>query len=101
VAIPRVGDLFRFAQSLESGKLIGKALLRQATSRQNKTDGGPDYGFGFGTADGWYGHGGGAPGMNGDLKIFPESGYVIVALANLDPPAAGKLADWFVNRMPK
>lgn len=39
--------------------------------------------------------------MNGDLKIFLESGYVIAVLANLDPPAAGKLADWFVNRMPK
>ena len=23
---------------------------------------------------GWVGHGGGAPGMNGDLKIYPKSG---------------------------
>ena len=35
-----------------------------------------------------FGHGGGAPGMNGELRIYPASGYVIVVLANLDPPAA-------------
>ena len=34
------------------------------------------------------GHGGGAPGMNGVLWIYPESGLVIVVLANMDPPAA-------------
>jgi hypothetical protein len=38
--------------------------------------------------------------MNGDLRIFPELGYVVVALSNLDPPAAQRLADYFVNRMP-
>ncbi len=96
-----VGDLLRFTQALESGKLISKAMLRQATSRQNKTGSGPEWGLGFGTGVGWYGHGGGAPGMNGALKIFPESGYVVAVLANLDPPAASALADWFINRMPK
>ena len=32
-----------------------------------------------------FGHAGGAQGQNGDLRIFPESGYVVVALSNLDP----------------
>ena len=47
-----------------------------------------------------YGHGGGAPGINGDLRIFPELGYVVISLGNLDPPAASRLADFFTARMP-
>ena len=29
--------------------------------------------------------------MNGDLRIYPELGYVVVSLSNLDPPAASVL----------
>jgi CubicO group peptidase (beta-lactamase class C family) len=94
-----VGDFFRFAQALEKGSLISKALLGEASKVQRQ-----QYGFGFGIegegATRSYGHGGGAPGMNGDLRIFPELGYVVVALSNLDPPAAQRLVDYFVLRMP-
>jgi hypothetical protein len=55
---------------------------------------------GAGTAMRPYGHGGGAPGMNGDLQIFPQSGYVIVVLSNLDPPAASRISNFIVNRLP-
>jgi D-alanyl-D-alanine carboxypeptidase len=48
----------------------------------------------------WFGHGGGAPGMNGDLRIYPESGYAIAVLANLDPPAAERIANYASNRLP-
>ena len=44
---------------------------------------------------------GGAPGMNGDLQIFPHSHYVIVVLSNLDPPAASRISDFIVNRLPQ
>ena len=47
-----------------------------------------------------FGHAGGAPGQNGDLRVFPDSGYVIVALSNLDPPAASRLADFIAARLP-
>ena len=47
-----------------------------------------------------FGHGGGAPGMNGDLTIFPLSGYVIAVLANIDPPAAGRVSNFISNRLP-
>jgi CubicO group peptidase (beta-lactamase class C family) len=94
-----VGDLLRFAQALEAGKLISKAMLTEATKPQSE-----DYGYGFGVegegALRSYGHGGGAPGMNGDLRVFPQLGYVVVALSNLDPPAATRVADYFVLRMP-
>ena len=94
-----VGDLFRFAQALESGKLLSKGMLAEATRAQRQ-----GYGFGFGVSGEGvlrsYGHGGGAPGMNGELRVFPELGYVLVALSNLDPPAASRLADFFTLRMP-
>jgi CubicO group peptidase (beta-lactamase class C family) len=94
-----VGDLLRFAQALESGKLISKTMLAEATKPQVE-----GYGYGFGI-DGEgelksYGHNGGAPGMNGDLRIFPQLGIVIVSLSNLDPPAASRLADYYALRMP-
>jgi len=47
-----------------------------------------------------FGHGGGAPGMNGDLEICPGPGYVIAVLANLDPPAASRVSDFVLNRLP-
>jgi D-alanyl-D-alanine carboxypeptidase len=93
------GDLLRFAQALESGKLISKASLAAATTPYKE-----GYGFGFGIqgegALRGYGHGGGAPGMNGELRIFPRLGTVVIALSNLDPPAATRLVDYFSLRMP-
>jgi len=38
--------------------------------------------------------------MNGDLKIYPGSGYVIAALSNLDPPAAGRISNYIAERPP-
>jgi hypothetical protein len=37
-----------------------------------------------------FGHGGGAPGMNGQLTIC-DNGYTIAVLANLDPMVAGRV----------
>ena len=48
-----------------------------------------------------FGHGGGAPGMNGELRICPSNGYVIAILSNLDPPAASRVADYINNRLPE
>ena len=64
-----VNDLLRFALALESGKIHNKKLLDEATTRQTEKSNGPPYGFGFGLSgegkNASYGHGGGAPGMNG------------------------------------
>jgi hypothetical protein len=38
--------------------------------------------------------------MNGDLRIYPESGYVVAVLANLDPPAAGRVSEYLDPRLP-
>jgi CubicO group peptidase (beta-lactamase class C family) len=94
-----VRDLMRFAQALSSGRLIAKATLAEATRPHRQ-----QYGYGFDMrGEGRlrsYGHGGGAPGMNGELRIFPELGYIVVSLSNLDPPAASQLVEFFTLRMP-
>ena len=94
-----VGDFFRFAEALQAGKLVSKASLTQMI-----TPGLAQYGFGMSiTGEGAtrsFGHAGGAQGQNGDLRVFPESGYVIVALSNLDPPAASRMVDFIAARLP-
>ena len=95
-----VGDLLRFGEALRSGALISDISLTEATSPQSDVP----YGYGLDMrGDGKlrsFGHGGGAPGMNGELRIFPELGYVVVVLSNLDPPAASRLLEFFELRMP-
>ncbi len=94
-----VGDLLRFTQALESGKLISQTLFAEATTPRQG-----DYGYGFEVkgegALRSYGHSGGFLGVNGDLRVFPRLGYVVISLGNLDPPAASRLADFFTARMP-
>jgi len=38
--------------------------------------------------------------MNGHLRIYPQSGYITVVLANMDPPAAQRIAVWLDARLP-
>jgi hypothetical protein len=38
--------------------------------------------------------------MNGDLRIYPRSGYAVAVLANLDPPAAQRISDYLGPRLP-
>ncbi|WP_129779627.1 serine hydrolase domain-containing protein [Peristeroidobacter soli] len=96
-----VGDLLRFAQALEAGRLLPKQLLAAATSPKNLGGG---FGYGFALqgegAMRFYGGVGGAPGMNGELRIYPELGYILVGLSNFDPPAAENMVEFFSARMP-
>jgi D-alanyl-D-alanine carboxypeptidase len=100
-----VEDFVRFANALTNHKLLNAQNTELLTTGKVDTPRGEKYAFGFmengaGTAMRHFGHGGGAPGMNGDLQIFPQSGYVIVVLSNLDPPAASRISDFIVNRLP-
>jgi hypothetical protein len=38
--------------------------------------------------------------MNGDLKIYPKSGYVVAVLATMDPPAAQRISEYLDLRLP-
>jgi CubicO group peptidase (beta-lactamase class C family) len=98
-----VEDLLRFANALNGHKLLNEHYTDLLTTGKVDAGGGKyAYGFSDHVADGvrWFGHGGGAPGMNGDLKIFPQSGYVIAVLANMDPPAAGRISEFITQRLP-
>ncbi|OYW24036.1 MAG: hypothetical protein B7Z43_01085, partial [Sphingomonas sp. 12-62-6] len=39
----------------------------------------------------WYGHNGGAPGVNVEATIFPDDDVEIEVLTNRDPPIATRL----------
>lgn len=88
-------DLLQFANALQDGTLVSKDSLTLATT-------GTGIGF-FASGEGplqRFGHAGGANGMNGDFRVYPALGIVVIALSNLDPPAAERLSDYFTRRMP-
>jgi D-alanyl-D-alanine carboxypeptidase len=100
-----VEDLLRFANAINSHTLLNEHYTELLTTGKVDGPGGAKYAYGFGdhVVNGVrsFGHGGGAPGMNGDLKIFPQSGYVIAVLANMDPPAASRISDFIGSRLPE
>jgi CubicO group peptidase (beta-lactamase class C family) len=106
-------DLMKFAEALMSNKLLKTETLAEATRPQFTTNiprsagipaGIPVYGFGFllgePNEERTYGHGGGAPGMNAILRVYPESGQSVIVLCNLDSPSASRIGDWLHARMP-
>jgi CubicO group peptidase (beta-lactamase class C family) len=101
-----VGDLLRFANALLSHKLLNADSTELLITGKVEGGGGGKYAYGFEDqrdkdGNGWVGHGGGAPGMNGDLRIYPKSGYVVAVLANLDPPAAQQISEFLDYRLPR
>jgi D-alanyl-D-alanine carboxypeptidase len=101
-----VGDLLAFANAIENHKLLDAEHTEMLTVGKADTPGGRKYAYGFFNQtlpDGvfCFGHGGGAPGMNGELAICPASGYTVVVLSNLDPPAATSMANFIENRLPE
>jgi D-alanyl-D-alanine carboxypeptidase len=99
-----VEDLLKFATALQTNKLLKPQYTEMLTTGKVETPNGGKYAYGFQEASvngtRCFGHGGGAPGMNGELKICPGPGYVVAVLANLDPPAATRVADFITNRLP-
>ena len=101
-----VGDVLAFVNALTSHNLLDAHYTELLTTGKVSTPiPGMKYAFGFEdqtAPDGvrLFGHGGGSPGMNGRLSTFPVSGYVVVVLANLDPPAADDIARFAGDRLP-
>jgi len=99
-----VEDLSRFATAIEQNKLLDAHYTELLTTGKPGTpDNSYAYGFGDAKINGMrcFGHGGGAPGMNGELSICPANGYVVAVLANLNPPAASRISDFITNRLPE
>jgi len=93
-------DLFNFARALQTGKLVSQESLEQLWTVQFDR-GGPDgYGYGFGIRNGAggkiVGHGGGFTGINANLDMFLDSGYISVVMTNYDgagSPVDSKIAE--------
>ena len=99
-----VGDLARFAAAIQQHRLLDPEHAALLVS--GKVPVGPAFQYAYGFVDRvvggrrFVGHGGGAPGMNGDLAFEPDGGYVVVVLSNLDPPAAQQVAAFILGRLP-
>jgi D-alanyl-D-alanine carboxypeptidase len=97
-----VGDLLRFADALRENKLLDAHYTNLLTTGSVVTPFGFDgYGFGVQTINGntCFGHNGSSRGVNGDLEMCLDSSYTVVALANVDPPAAEQVTQFIIGRL--
>ena len=83
-----VGNLHKFGLALVNEKLVSKESLDLLwTSHSN-----PAYGYGFSIKNGSsgkvVGHSGGFPGINSNLDIFLDSGYIVAVMSNYDQGAS-------------
>lgn len=80
-----VDDLHRFAMALASNRLLSKKSTDSALSAKPELHS-PNYGFGFGVrftpTDRIVGHEGGTTGINSNLDIYLQKGYVSVVMSN-------------------
>ncbi len=87
-----VGDLHRFARALMNGQLVSRESLNTLWTDHSGTG----YGYGFGVGEGplgrVVGHGGGFAGINAQLSMFVDAGYVVAVLSNYGQ-AASPLAE--------
>lgn len=88
-------DLYCFARALLTGKLVSSESLEVLW----KDYSGENYGYGFRVVEGpkgkVVGHGGGFPGINSNLDIFVDAGYIVAVLSNYDQganPVARKIS---------
>ena len=99
-----VGDLLKFAIAVQRHRLlnahytelltVGKVVVQDGRIASAFTDYSVNGIRSYGIA-------GGSFGMNGALEVFPTSGYVVVVLANMDPPAAEQMALFLSERLPE
>jgi hypothetical protein len=95
----------KFAEALLSHKLLNARYTDLLML--GKVDAGEGRRYAYGFEDerkdgaGPVGHGGSAPGMTGDLRIYPKSGYVVAVLCNIDAPAARLVSSFLDLRLPK
>jgi len=89
-----VKDLHKFALALLGGKLIGGEILKTMWTDYK----GSNYGYGFVVRQGplgkVVGHSGGFDGINSNLDIHVERGYIVAVMSNVDrgaSPLAAKI----------
>jgi CubicO group peptidase (beta-lactamase class C family) len=99
-----VRDLLAFDVALRSGKLV-PASWRDELWKARPDAASPDYGYGFAVEQGplgrVVGHGGGFPGLNGQLDMYLDAGYTVAVLSNYDGGAGpvAQLAGGLLQRV--
>lgn len=93
--IATADDLQRFVNALLTHKLLSAAALRVATTPRVKAEDG-EWSYGFESHE-WngvrfFGHNGFAGGAFNQVDIYPETGYSVVVLSNVDMSGAGAIA---------
>jgi hypothetical protein len=94
-----VEDLFRFAKALKEYKLLSRKYTETVLAGKVELPGSNHakyaYGFQEEMVNGQrrVGHGGGFPGINSELQMYPELNYTVAVMSNYDPPAATRVAD--------
>jgi CubicO group peptidase (beta-lactamase class C family) len=82
-----VRDLLAFDRALRSGTLLGEEWREQLWTARPEEHA-PGYGYGFAVEQGplgrVVGHGGGFPGLNGQLDMYLDAGYTVAVLSNVD-----------------
>jgi D-alanyl-D-alanine carboxypeptidase len=90
--VSTAADMARFLDAVQDNRLVTAATKKTLLT---PASGSMQYALGFNVTAGpplKVGHGGGAPGINAEIALFPESGWKVVALSNYDPPTATELA---------
>jgi CubicO group peptidase (beta-lactamase class C family) len=91
-ALTTASDLHRFFLALRTGALLSREMAARVTTPQL----GATSAYGFGVlnfdTDRLVGHSGGNTGVSADAYVYWTSGYTIVVLSNLDPPASHNVA---------
>jgi CubicO group peptidase (beta-lactamase class C family) len=93
------GDLFRFARALAEGKLVKPETLDTLLTPRERFPAGGHYAYGFIVNEGRdgkriYGHGGGFPGVNTELRVYGDGAWTLVVLSNLSGGAGEITSAW-------
>ena len=101
MAFATAGDLVRFANALQGGRLLRRDLLDRFWTGVTEQPDGVEYGFGARLerqgARRIVWHGGGAPGVTNRFEMVPAEGLTIVVLSNVDSEpelVVNKLREW-------
>jgi len=94
-------DLLRFAGALQDGTLLKPETFQKLITPQEIRDGNPAYGYLFITQEEnghfYWGHNGGAPGIQADFSHFPKLGFTAIVLSNYGSaalPVSRQIRHW-------
>ena len=98
-----VDDFLAFARAIQTNRLLdAKHTELLKVGRVDTGNGFYSLGLSVRSRNGepCYGHGGSAPGVSGDLTIYPRSGYITAVLCNRGYPLAQNASEYVGFRLP-